>query len=85
LDKTKFEGCKVNFDDAQFFEGVVSFNSAEFTGGRVSFTHAQFTGGQVNFGQVRDWSHPPAFTFSGQPPSGVALPPTETETAPGIS
>jgi hypothetical protein len=50
-----------------------------FSGGRVTFNRAQFSGGTVDFSDAADWSCPPAFPWTGTPPSGVKLPSTAAQ------
>jgi hypothetical protein len=81
----KFSGGTVRFKRAAFSDGTVSFRRAEFSGGEVDFAEAKFSGGTVNFGNARfsggtvdfskasSWSFPPAFPWTGTPPSGVKL------------
>jgi len=47
---------------------------ARFSGAAVSFDGAEFCGGTVDFARVRRWSHPPMFSWDGEPPAGVVLP-----------
>jgi hypothetical protein len=65
---------RLNFD----FTGVVfdggDFSNAEFSGGMVNFGDADFSGGTVDFSNVKDWSSPPAFPWTSEPPSCVKLP-----------
>jgi uncharacterized protein YjbI with pentapeptide repeats len=70
----EFSGGTVSFTAAQFSGGTVFFGKAQFSGGRVSFGFAQFSGGTVDLSGPANWSHPPTFSFTGTPPSGVALP-----------
>jgi uncharacterized protein YjbI with pentapeptide repeats len=72
-DGVVFSGGTVNFTGAVFSGGDVVFR-AQFSGGTVSFSDAQFSGGEVNFSGSVDWSHPPVFSWDGQPPTGVVLP-----------
>lgn len=69
-----FSGGVVNFVGAEFTGGVVGFSSARFSGGAVRFVRAEFSGGTVDFSNVDDWSFPPKFPWTGEPPSGVTLP-----------
>jgi uncharacterized protein YjbI with pentapeptide repeats len=62
------------FRGAQFSGGTVSFKFAQFSGGIVDFSDAQFSGGIVDFSDARDWSFPPAFSWTDTPPPGVKLP-----------
>jgi hypothetical protein len=55
---------------------MVSFGSAKFSGGSVTFGSVGFFGGTVDFSTVTDWSQPPHFSFTGEPPAGVLLPAT---------
>ena len=70
----EFSGAQVVFSDAKFSGGRVSFSGAGFSGGQVDFSGAGFSGGQVDFGTAEFWSHPPVFSWDGEPPSGVLLP-----------
>src|SRR6266550_125694 len=87
FNRAKFSGGEVYFGRAEFSGGTVSFTGARFSGGEVSFSDgvvfsggevrfddAQFSGGEVNFSGSVDWSHPPIFSWDGQPPTGVVLP-----------
>ena len=71
-----FEGAGLDGVDvggAEFSGGTVSFAGARFSGGTVQFGSG-FSGGEVDFSDAHDWSHPPAFPWTGVPPSGVKLP-----------
>jgi Pentapeptide repeats (9 copies) len=70
----EFSGGTVDFTTAWFDDGTVSFASAEFSGSWVLFAAARFSGGTVDFANVRDWSVPPEFPWTGTPPPGVKLP-----------
>jgi hypothetical protein len=69
-----FFGGIVDFGGAVFSDGEVSFGNARFPSGAVSFARAVFSGGTVDFSHARSWTHPPMFSWDGEPPSGVALP-----------
>lgn len=85
FNRAKFSGGTIRFDHAEFSGGTVSlrdielpsgsirFGGARFSGGDVVF-RAQLSGGEVNFSSSVDWSHPPVFSWDGQPPTGVVLP-----------
>ena len=60
-----------------FSGGTVDFSGATFSGGTVGFSGARFSGGTVDFSDPGDWSVPPAFPWTGTPPSGVKLPKKE--------
>jgi uncharacterized membrane-anchored protein YhcB (DUF1043 family) len=70
----KFSAGRVSFIRAEFSAGTIYFGSAEFSGATVDFSDAEFSGGTVDFGEAEDWSFPPAFPWTGTPPSGVKLP-----------
>jgi uncharacterized protein YjbI with pentapeptide repeats len=70
----KFSGGMVGFKFVQFSRGTVDFSDAQFSGGTVDFSDAQFSGGTVDFSNARDWSFPPAFSWTDTPPPGVKLP-----------
>jgi uncharacterized protein YjbI with pentapeptide repeats len=74
FDDAGFFGGRVVFGDAEFSAGSVTFASAGFSGGRVEFSNVEFSGGRVDFSNPRDWSFPPAFSWTGTPPPGVRLP-----------
>jgi uncharacterized protein YjbI with pentapeptide repeats len=69
-----FSGGMVDFSTSRFLGGTVDFSSARFSGGTVLFSHAEFSGGTVDFSRAVDWSFPPAFPWTGTPPSGMKLP-----------
>jgi uncharacterized protein YjbI with pentapeptide repeats len=69
-----FSGGEVGFRGARFSGGVVDFDHAEFSGGAVGFEGAVFSGGAVRFADASRWSHPPMFSWDGEPPAGVVLP-----------
>jgi hypothetical protein len=73
--EAEFSGGLVRFNGAEFSGGSrVGFGGAEFSGGAVTFDGAQFSGGTVDYSHPGDWSHPPAFPWTGTPPPGVKLP-----------
>ena len=74
-----FSGGRVGFADATFSGGRVTFGGAAFSGGTVDFRPAWFEGGTVDFSAPREWSHPPAFDWPGEPPKGVTGLPTRPE------
>jgi uncharacterized protein YjbI with pentapeptide repeats len=86
---TQFSGSEIYFHDARFSGGTVHFGLAEFSGGEVDFCGARFSGAEVGFSGARfsggtvdfsdpgEWSFPPAFPWTGTPPSSVKLPQTE--------
>jgi uncharacterized protein YjbI with pentapeptide repeats len=59
---------------AKFSAGAVTFPGAKFSGASVRFHGARFSGGAVDLSSPNDWSHPPTFDFTGNPPSGLELP-----------
>jgi hypothetical protein len=65
---------EVGFRGARFSGGRVDFSFTRFSGGTVRFSRAEFSGGEVDFTDPRDWSVPPAFSWTGAPPQGVILP-----------
>jgi uncharacterized protein YjbI with pentapeptide repeats len=69
-----FSGGTVDFSNAWFAGGWVGFGYAVFSGGTVDFAGAEFSGGTVDFARARRWSHPPMFSWDGEPPTGVLLP-----------
>ena len=68
-----------DFSGARFSSGRADFSLAEFSGGTVNFDHARFLGGTVNFSGRQHWSHPPIFSWDGNPPTGVVLPVQSSE------
>ncbi len=69
-----FSGGTVGFDNTRFSGGTVNFSGGtEFSGAEVSFTGAVFSGGLVDFFGAKRWSHPPVFSWEGEPPTGVVL------------
>jgi hypothetical protein len=74
-----FSGAKVDFGTAKFTGGYSCFSDASFAAGEVDFAHARFLGGEVDFGDARNWSHPPMFSWDGNPPVGVVLPAQPSE------
>ena len=64
----------VDFGGAVFSGGRVRFYDAKFSGGEVDFGSARFSGGTVDFSGAARWTHPPMFSWDGEPPPGVALP-----------
>jgi uncharacterized protein YjbI with pentapeptide repeats len=73
---TQLTGGTVDFNHAKFSGGTVIFSHAQFSGAQVHFGDAQFSGGTVDFSEAGDWSSPPAFPWTGTPPSCVRLPQT---------
>jgi uncharacterized protein YjbI with pentapeptide repeats len=71
---TRFDGGTVDFTAARFSGGTVDFGSAGFGGSTVKFAAARFDGGTVDFSEVVDWSLPPKFPWTDNPPSSVRLP-----------
>jgi uncharacterized protein YjbI with pentapeptide repeats len=71
----QFAGGNIHFDRAQFTGGNVDFGRARFLGSCITFGNAQFTGGNVDLSDPGDWTTPPQFDVTGQPPSGLLLPP----------
>jgi len=71
---TEFFAGAVSFGNAQFSAGMVYFTGARFSGATVNFMKAQFSGGTVDFSGTKDWSFPPAFSWTDTPPRGVKLP-----------
>jgi hypothetical protein len=74
FDHAEFSGGTVSLRDIEFPSGSIRFGGARFSGGTPSFTGARFCGGEVSFSGSVDWSHPPVFSWDGQPPTGVVLP-----------
>ncbi len=85
LHGAKFSGAVVTFALALFSGGTVTFRGefsggqvgfalAEFSGGEVDFTDARLSGSKIDFSHAGGWSVPPAFPWTGTPPSGVILP-----------
>lgn len=68
------DDANVSFGAAQFSGGSVSFAGAQFSGGTVNFEEAKFSGGTLDFSEARDWSTPPKFPWTGDPPVGIKLP-----------
>jgi Pentapeptide repeats (9 copies) len=75
----QFSGGQVDFGGAEFSGGQVGFGGARFSGGTVDFTIAKFSGGTVDFSHPRDWSFPPAFSWTDTPLLGVKLPEKEDQ------
>jgi uncharacterized protein YjbI with pentapeptide repeats len=75
----RFSGGMVRFNRATFSSGLVRFDGARFCGSEISFDEAEFSDGTVDFRDARDWSFPPAFPWTGTPPSGVKLPEKEDQ------
>jgi uncharacterized protein YjbI with pentapeptide repeats len=69
-----FSGGEVYFSGAEFSGGTVDFGGAEFSGGLVRFVSSRFSGSTVDFSGAARWTHPPMFSWDGEPPPGVALP-----------
>ena len=75
FNRAEFSGGEINFDRALFSSGSeVKFNGASFGGGQVDLKHALFSSGRVTFVNPELWSHPPVFSWDGEPPPGVVLP-----------
>ena len=74
FDGARFSGGTVDFGRTGFSAGTVSFDDAGFSGAQVGFDRAEFSGGRVDFARIRRWSHPPMFSWDGEPPAGVILP-----------
>ena len=70
----RFSGSMVSFGFTVFSGGTLDFGDARFVGGQVSFSSAVFSGGTLDFARARLWSHPPMFSWDGEPPAGVVLP-----------
>ena len=70
------------WERTRFSGGRVDFKGASFRGGRVSFRDSgiggepEFSGSEVDFSDPLDWSTPPEFPWTDEPPSGVLLPDT---------
>jgi uncharacterized protein YjbI with pentapeptide repeats len=69
----QFSGGTVRFG-AQVSGGTVYFGLAKFSDGTVDFSSAEFSGATVDLSDARTWSFPPAFPWTGTPPSCVKLP-----------
>ena len=61
---------------------MAALKRAKFSGGAVDFRGAEFSGGMVGFTRTGDWSFPPAFPWTGTPPSGATLPKKEDQSHP---
>jgi uncharacterized protein YjbI with pentapeptide repeats len=68
-----------NFGGAVFSDGKVNFARAKFRGSVVDFGLAKFSGGEVDFSNPGDWSVPPKFPWTDEPPPGVKLPEKEDQ------
>jgi predicted nucleotide-binding protein/uncharacterized protein YjbI with pentapeptide repeats len=71
----EFTSGTVDFGSAHFSSGIVTFQHGKFVGSTVDFSNADFEGGTVDLSNAGDWAKPPVFSYRGQPPHGLRLPP----------